>query len=507
MNQSSKHTYFSAASYVGLILLTASLTYAKWPGEDLRVFILSGMLFLYNGVEAVWLWNTNRKWIIINPVILAVGANFMLYQGGVTNFFLIEPDGQYSINTTSSALWNEKIWLIKGMAYAIYASIAMWMGYKVVIGRKIAHGILYKLRYKELLGDNINFNLVILMAIIGYGLKLYLLSIGLYGRLTELEYSVTGEVSSFAHSQTRFFRYFSILPFTLICVHFFKFGGARYRNIFIITLTLEVFFAFIYGARSPIVMISLIVFFAYYYATRRLKIAAVLPLLFVVYIAFTVVQEFKEFAQATTTRQLSPIEVIDQFLAFRENLSDKKKELIYDQVQENVVRRMNFVSELGMALRYKEYGLDENDPDFLKALLMIPVDVVVPKFMQGKAKVSWGYWFKIDVLNRTLGLEYNIAFSAIGYLNFVGGVPAILIGFFLYGIMLKITYCFLEHGILGFMMFLVLMSTIYTLRTHVSGNFVNFIRYLVLIPWLLFFLFHNHHFKRAFSALIPRPAT
>ena len=297
------------------------------------------------------------------------------------------------------------------MGYSIFACMAMWVGYKVAMGHRVfKSSCSINSTTGSLLGSDINFQPDPGPGrTVGYLFKLYLLSVGLYGRLDRPRVQcLRARSTNFAHSQTRFLRNFSILPFTLICLQYFKDRTPTLRLYFIITLALEIFFAFIYGARAPIVIITLVVFFTYYYNVRRLKVLAVLPIVGVVVLAFTIVQEFKEFAQATTDSHSSPVELLESFVEFRENMPEKRKAQIYDDVKENIVRRMNFVTELAMALRYAEQGLDSDDPNFTEAILMIPVDIVVPKFLQGKAKPSWGYWFKIQVLRRSLapGIQY-----------------------------------------------------------------------------------------------------
>ena len=69
--------------YVVFSSLVTLLTWGDWFDADATVFVLSGLLVLYNGFEALWLFFNHRKWFIINPIILALAANFFMYQGGV----------------------------------------------------------------------------------------------------------------------------------------------------------------------------------------------------------------------------------------------------------------------------------------------------------------------------------------------------------------------------------------------------------------------------------------
>lgn len=479
--------------YVIFIAFATCLGYFDLPvSETQKIAILSVALIVYNGIEALALYNSNRTYFFLNPIIIACVVNFIIFQGGITNLLLYS-DGEYYLDVFDEHLRDNLQWVTLAMTYTCYANVAMWLGYKLDIGRKIMQTFISWFRYDRMGSSPLNIQLIIALAVVGYLLKVYLLSQGLYGRLAEESYRAIGDDISFLHSQTRFLRQFSLLPFTLICISYFKTRENRLKWVFLVTLLLELFFAFIYGARHPIVVVALIVALTYYYSTQKLNIKIVLPVLVVLYLAFTIVMEFKEFALATTERSVSVVELLQNFMEYRENLDEHTKDVIYGNLYENVVGRLNFVREGAIALKYDHNpGLQPGDPDFVKPLIMVPVDVFVPKFIQGKPKTAWGYWFKEKVVRHGSNEFYNIAFSAIGYLNFAGGLPVVLLGFFLYGILLRGTYEFLFLGTLGFLIFLALIGSIALLKTAIPSMMVGYLRILLIYPVIFYLLFARH---------------
>lgn len=486
--------------YLSFVLF---FTYSSVAGsENFRFYALTSSLLVYNIAELIWLHQHNNKYYFINPVFIGAIMNFVLFLGGTTNFLMMDSSGMYNINSTCLELTHERFWLVNAMGYINLAAFSMWLGYKTTLGRKLAHIPLSAFQIKRFLGDNVNVNLLLFLAFLGYAFKLILLKQGLYGAFIDESYK---SATSFTASQVRFLRSFSTLPFILLTIQYFRKRTKYYRNIFIVTLLLEIIFAFIQGSRSPILMVFIVLFFSYYYTFQTLNYKYVILLIVPLYIAFTLAQEFKQFAYYTNIKKVNPITLFQNYLKYRSGLTTRQKEFIYDNVYQNAVGRMNYVSETSMAIRHKEiYGLDPEDPDFKKSLLFSPIDAFVPKFIQGIKNPLWGNWFRIKVLKQLAhikSVQYNIAFSAVGFLYFAGKLPAIMLGFFIYGIFLRSVYQFLQYGLLGFIMYMIFMSALNTFNTSVNSTITNFIRYIVVYPFVIYFIFKNHQIKEVIQWL------
>ncbi|MEM6964537.1 MAG: hypothetical protein AAF573_07220 [Bacteroidota bacterium] len=466
--------------YLGIVIILGFMDIIG--DEHQRFILLSLLLVLYNFVELGWLYKTNPKYFFINPVVLAVIANFFAYNGGVSNFLLLD-EGAFVLDVLAAPLDEERYWLNYTMAYTCIASVFMWFGFKLSIGRKISNVFLYTFEFRRLLGSDIRLLLVLILAVIGYLLKLYLIQIGLFGRIIDKSVSVSGEQVSFLYSQTRFLRSFSTVPFLFICLMYYKNRTYKLRVIFLIVLSLEIFFAAISGARGPIIITSILVFLSSYFTQEKVNKTLLGFVIVSFVLAFSIIMEYKDFVLVENPVGQSPTELLSSFMEYRKKLSEDQQERIYGAVVQNFAARVNFVDEAAMAIRYKELeGLKESDPNFIRPLLTIPLDVFIPKFIQGTPNVSWGLWFKVNVYKQTNDLIYNIAFSPIGYLYLAGGPIFIILGYFAYGILIKAAYQFLNHGLLGFIVYLAILSSIVVYKTGVATTYVGFIRMLIVVP-------------------------
>lgn len=468
--------------YIGVVCI---LAFTQLFDPHFTFIALTVLLVLYNLAELSWLYKTNRNYFFINPILLAFIANFLAYNGGLSNLLLLK-DGIYTLDHLAAPLIEERYWLNYTMGYTCLAAIFMWWGYKVALGRKISDIVLHGFKYKRFLGSNIRFGLVIALAVFGYLLKLYLIKIGLFGRIVDDTASTVSAQTSFLYSQTRFLRSFSTLPFLFICLMYFREKTYKLKVLFITVLVLEFSFAALSGARGPIIITTFLILLSYYFSTQKIKLSMFLYVGVAFGLAFTVIMEYKDFVIAEKPIGQSPIELISSFQNYRENMSKAQVNRVYGAVLENFAQRINFVDEAAMAIRYKaKFGLKASDPDFIRPLLTIPLDVVVPKFIQKSPNVSWGLWFKVNVYRQTSDLIYNIAFSAVGYLYIAGGPILIFIGFFVYGVVLKSVYRFLDYGILGFLTYMLLLSSVIVYKTGVAPVYVGYLRIILLAPVFL----------------------
>lgn len=452
--------------------------------NNLQFFLLSAILVLYNLFECFLLFKRNKKYFYINPVVLAVIANFFAYLGGVSNFLLIE-DGIYQVDVFASPLLEETHWLRITMGYTFFAAVFMWLGYKFSAGRLLAEIFISDLKYRRFLGSNLKLGLIIVLAIAGYLIKVILLKNGLYGRLVDASVH-----EGFLYSQLRFLRNFSTLPFILISLLYFRYNTSNLKFLFIVTFLLEFLFASITGARGPVLILSIIVFLAYYYNKQKIRTSIILYIALTFYLAFTVIMQFKDFNHSENLVGQSIPELFSNFMEYRRNLTEGQKDRIYGALLYNVATRLNFVDEAAMAIRFKNVeGLGPQDPDFVRPLYMIPVDIFIPKFIQGTPNVSWGYWFLHRIYKPNHDLVYNIAFSPIGYLYIAGGPLLIFIGFFTYGILLKAARQLLEYGILGFIIYMILLSSLAVYKTGVAVVYVGFFRAMLVMPILIGLVF------------------
>lgn len=487
-------------------LLLLSLIYVSHgDGTDFNTpfYLLSGAVLSYNLVQLYRLYRSGRKHFWITPMVLSFIPNTLFYLGAGSNFLLLT-EGKYYLRYDYLNLPGVMDYMVYAMFLTAVANLFTWWGYRSSLGRSAARLHLRTFSYERWIGDNIGTLNIVFFLLLGIAFKFLLLHYGLYGRLTDASKTVLAEETSFLASQTRFLKNLSILPYTILCYFYFKYG--KYRSLFVFALIFEIFFSLISGARGPIIMTLIVTFLIYYFAKETFKKRFILIGFFTLIFAMTIGQEFKDYAiSRKDNSNISTIGLISGFFEFRNNLSDEYKERLYGEIYFNIAIRVNFVSEAAIAMHYNDtQGLDDSDPRFVRELVMLPINTVIPRFVIGVPAYPFGYWFKTKVLHYNKDLVYNIAFSPIGYLYFAGGPLLIFAFFFLYGVVLRWSHAYLQFGILSFLLYLALIGSVAVFKTNVPGVFINFVRTIVVFPIVFNLLFYRHDYRQVLPALFAK---
>lgn len=470
--------YFSFALVLG---------YTNFFGNDnYHFYLLTGSLLTHTLVEYYFLYKKDKEYFFLNPIFIGTFVTFLLAAGGITNF-LQQEDGKFVLlEVHNKVLIDDLIWLKKSMMYVCIGSMTTWVGYKFSTGRNLFSIWAESLQFKRFLGSNIQIGKLFVLIIIAYAAKFYLYKIGLFGRITSEEFFEKGTGYKLG-SQIRILSDLSYLTFVVVTYLKFAYKSTKNNILFYFSLLMEMFFAFLYGARSPILMIFVIIFLIYYYVFKKINLwfLALIPLVLV--FAFTIVLEYKNYVLSEIyTRKENPIEQISDFLRFRKHFRNKEEKIVSDNFKFKLLGSFNSVASIGMAIRHKDTkGLHSDDPNFKMALVRFPLDAFVPRFIQGVNDEPWGLWFKDRVLNLHRGLLYSISINPTGFLYFAGDLPMILLGFFIYGVLLKFTRQLLSYGILGFINFLLVLSVLYNFDSVVSGTLTMFTRYIFIYPIII----------------------
>jgi hypothetical protein len=415
---------------------------------------------------------------------MATIANMFFFLGGITNFLLYKDGFLFNVNAyTGPYLKEHPEFLVRTMSYIGMAAVFMWVGYKSLLGKSLFQFYFHELRFKRLINFKVSVGKLLVLAAVAYSIKLILYQSGLYG-YQDLA-SDTLQVS-----RLKTFQYLSSVVFLAAGFYYYI---ARPTNfsifLFWCVFLLEFLFALSHGARSALVYFFGLFFLIRYYGGMRVKLIHVFAGGMLLFLVFSIGGAFKTFILEGAGSS-NPVITITKFIKenkkYREINTRRLGELAYYYG----VARLNFVNETAMAIDYKDrFGLSEDDPSFTYWMALAPFNAFVPSyFVLGKREPSWGIWFNRKV-QRTPHLDRtSIAFSPVGYLYFLGGVAAICIGFFFYGVVLRFTHQFLfsSKSVGGLILFLALLGILYTFNTSVHSTLILLLRYTILLPFALY---------------------
>ena len=438
---------------------------------------------------------------LISPLFLGGATTFLLSVGGLTSF-LLTYEGRFLVFGTSftvSTLYANPQWLVKGIGYSAIGALFCFLGYRMRIASCLSDAYLKKISF--ITNCEIpKINLIALFCF-AYFVKFYLFSQGLYG------YQQLGK-GFYEQSRLHVFQSVGTLLLAVATYLFYTQKTKFNKLFFYFVFSFELLFSIVHGARSAIVMFFGVLIVSSIYAGAKLKISQVIGFIGVIILAFTIGGQFKEFYGriADKTEINTPLKTLEAFMSKKSKIKKKLKDLneftekemgIKNIVYYLAISRFCYLSETSLSIYHKDtYGLTEKDPSFIKAILLSPIFAFFPSYyLFGKVDPAWGGWFLVDVQKSSTS-GYSIAFSPIGYLYFLGKLPAIMLGCLMYGLMLKFTASLMQHrGVFIFIIFMALLSVVQTFDTNVGGTITIFLRYVFGIPIVLFLFFTNYSIK------------
>jgi hypothetical protein len=255
----------------------------------------------------------------------------------------------------------------------------------------------------------------------------------------------------------------------------------------------ELFFGFLSGFKSSVVMPFVIVGLVYYALKNRIPRMAIVGVLVSVVVAYAVIQPARTARVASGATGGTDVgSIIALGKAGMESGSVPQQMIFMD-----VLDRFNvtFVGSQGIEYAALHHPLPPGSPAFLEDILTAPVAAIVPRFLwTGKSIDDKGLWYTVVVRGQNV-----ISASAMGmvtFLNFADGPPAVIIGFLLIGIMQRALFDgFRNRGGGGFIVLFVLLGTIADIGESFSSLLINTIRMVPILIMVQYAFLHRSNPK------------
>ena len=463
------------------LIISSSLFIIRNSYDPLFIyFLLNISLLLYVTFILNRLWKKYKTNFFFNPLVISLIVNFLFFSGGLTYFFLYE--NYNPITEVNSEIYLNSIYYAESGFLINISSVLVVFGFNTKIASNINKYILRKSAFFSYNDLNIKPRLLLLLILLTYYSKLLLFLNNLFGRIGVYDSNISSILSISSK--------LGLFTILVSSYHYFKYG--RNRFLFYTCLILEVFFSFLSASRSPMISLFLLIFIIHIYVNKKINIKPVVYGLLVFIFSFTTITDFKRYVEEGNVTSTS-INTI--FINYYNNF--KQFDFSFEKFKLDSFGRLNYVSEMASAIQYKkEVGLSKGDPDFLKALSLVPIQVFLPNSLIGIKNYSYGDWFRYQVLNRGSTTQlYNISFSPLAFLFFSGGYFFVFIGFFFYGILLKSIDNLHSLGFTGLVFFFLLGSTLLQFKTNIPANLVDYFRLIILVPLIFKFLKFFRLFK------------
>ena len=494
--------FLSIASYL-ISFFSASSNVFKF-----QFILLNLILFLYLTSEGLKLFEEKPYRIFLHPFTLTIGL-FYLMMHLLPNLRLIFDEPSEHLPALM-IMWNDIPYKAfnKTMLLLILSAYMVFFGYKNKLTTSIATFLKDRIKKVKTFTGHRNINLLLLYLIIATGVVglVVQINLGIYG------YAVSDEVLKEHASQAQFFSYIEQAQLICIMILAFSLHSSREplkveRILFYSLLIFLIAQGFLFGSKGKVLFPLLAAGIAAYAYTGIVMKRYIVTTVVALGIAFVTIEPYR------IVKNLYPDatfkESVSLFMEVPEILNEERIEediSLYDRLEDLtwwfVGRNDNF-SFSANAIEYKDrYGIpDNNNPDFLGSIIYSPVLAFVPRFIwKNKPRDQIGAWYEDSIMHSP---HYSAsAFGAIGYSYYAGGVIAVALCFFFFGIFQRVVYeCFFKlRNQQGFLIYIALILPVTQIYSNVGGTITGFFRLIpvVLVGIFLIFFDYTAFYKKYF---------
>jgi hypothetical protein len=431
--------------------------------------------------------NNPERWLL-NPAVLASIFTFLLGYC-ISNYILFVPDTEANkllYNQLGSYPFPQ---LNYTMTVVIISAMVMWAGYYSRFGDKLYNFLLVKpLGLVKYFRTELKPNIAVIytLIVISVFTRLYAIQIGIYG-YSQSDKALSENIAyAFIIDAAGQLINFSLI---LVSIKFFKEGfNFNYRITLGLIVLIEIYFGTISGAKSAVVFPVLILSICYYLVNKKFHKGFVVATILLLVAAYMIIEPFRIIRMRDLNFQSSPGYIASSMIdAYTLN---KSRKIVYgdEDIFSSIVSRNNYLLNAAKAIDFADKsGLDSQSPDFLEKIYTVPLQAFIPRlFWQNKPLADLGRWFSIVVWGGTP--LTSVAMTPIGFLYFAGGLIAVIIGFFVFGIMQKIVWKFYLGGGGQLLIYFGFLSTVILIDSAVNATFVTWLRNFPVIIIIQTFL-------------------
>jgi len=417
------------------------------------------------------------RWV--SPVVLASVILFVL-PFGLTNILYVLPMSGSRLLHGGSVGFD---YLGRAQALAVVGVAAMWIGYRSGIGPQLAATF----RSSRLLDRATRTSFVPYMPVLLAGMavsvlsRLALVRMGLFGYSTEADQVLaTAGVAQWVRTGSGL----GSLALALTALAYY---GTRRRHIGVVLsiwLVHEVAWGVLAAFKWSVLLPFVIVGLCRFMVERRVPRMYALAAIAVIVPAYAVVEPLRYLRFADVQHDTRSVGAIADAAVGVARGTDERAARFQQQVSLPILvaSRLHLTTFAAHALEFNDRGpLPPDSPPFLRNVLLSPFYAVVPRaLLPSKASATTGVWFSTTVLG--LSARTSVGMSPVAYLYLAGGVVAVVLGFFVLGVLQRFSFDWLLRPRAGALL-------VYLVALAVTANvdpsefwavFTSYIRYIPL---------------------------
>ncbi len=462
------------------------MNYILWPRanaeNEASFFIFVVIILGYSALQARLVYKRERDFFWLNPAIhFALIGNFMMFVVGGMVFVLPDDYRSYDGHVTP--------WMVEWIWLYLFGMIALWTGYWSPWAAELSRWVKTRPFLHRILRPEFRVNMATLWVLLSVGISAHLLRVflGIYGYSTDHEQ---------ASSSQGFSQYLSLasslVPLVLLIVsirYFSSLKSTRKGHILLISLVLlSILMGFLSGFKSQVVMPILLVGVGYYVVHQRLAKWVVPVGLALLFAAYAVIEPFRIARKQDYSFESDNLFYITETIVSARAKGGGQSPALNEQIAHFTAAQFPIpLWSRGLEYAATHESMPPTAPRFLYEILVSPALAIVPRFVwSSKPTLIHGAWYYEEVLGGAPGTSVSI--SAIVYLNFAGGLFAIVLGFFVFGVVQRVMFKgLIAYGAGGLLVFLMMLSSLRVLDVYYA-YIITIIRLLPVALLLQYYL-------------------
>jgi hypothetical protein len=480
------------AVHVALSLIALGLgIYAKASdelsdtGATAAFPLLCTLVLSYALLQALLVRNSQPELWLLNPAVQsALLLHFVPTAGALILPFLPE-ELQWAAGFDP---FNDR-WAIRYEWLNLVGAIALWTGYWSGIANALARVLASSNVLRRALRPGLALNLWVALALVllSSGFRLLTIRLGLYGYAASLERRELAE----AYSQ-----YLAMAgelgKVVLVAVSLATFQGKASKWLLAVLLVGETLFGILSGFKSAVILPAIIVGLSAYAVRGRLPAIFAPTIVLGVFAAYALIEPFRDARfKELDFDSTSLSSIVDTFLASRDSVYDRgDPDGPVATTTSSVVLRVSDVVTAANGIEFAERWqvLPEGSPAVLEDILLSPLYGIVPRLLwEDKPINDVGVWYTQVVMGE--GTTSSTAMYPVTYLNFAGGITAVIIGFLVVGVIQSALFRGIAAHSGALFLIVCLVGTLGHVDSVYYAFFVSLIRNVPLLfalNWLLF---------------------
>lgn len=467
--------------YTALIMLIAVIYAAvvrDLLSQQTCLVLLSALLLAYVWFEIKLVGTRQKELLFLNPVVLASILTFVL-EYGLSNILYFLPEDLVARVGLEPEVTN---WMNFLMMLVLLGALGMWLGYWSSLGTHLA-GVLAQSRFLgKWLRREYQMRYGFLASCVALSLlsRIWMIQLGVYGYSSD--YTMLYELAAYRE-------YLGIggalgkMALMGVALQYYSQEARKPHSwsLLLLILAYEVFFGFVSGFKSLVVMPFIIVGFCAYFHEHRFPRWLFPAVITGIFMAYLIIEPFRvarhEDARFQST---SAVYIVDKMFGAAAGAASSADE--GPAVWLSFLARANMTSVASRGIEFAHMGpLPEDAPAFLSDILLAPFHALIPRLVwKSKPFQNLGLWYTQYVF----GYEFVNAtgMGPFTYLYFAGGVVAVFMGFFVVGVVQRV---WLELFLLawsgGVVICMAMLSGLVNIESSFNAFFIGLVRFFPML--------------------------